>query len=97
MNTCERHGKLRCDECAYIEELRSEVETEQKHNKALHEQLELYQTKYSEAIVQAQELQKALEWYADKSKHSPFSNEMLEDCGERARTALQSIQGGDNT
>lgn len=25
MNTCEPHGRIRCSECAYIEELKEEI------------------------------------------------------------------------
>jgi hypothetical protein len=54
------------------------------------------------------DLQKALEWYADKANYDPiedytepyatpqFENPAIWlDLGENARTALQSIQGGD--
>jgi antibiotic biosynthesis monooxygenase (ABM) superfamily enzyme len=53
------------------------------------------------------ELQKALEWYADEANYEMVETQINEyssettfaawtDSGERARTALQSIQGGDN-
>jgi hypothetical protein len=52
------------------------------------------------------ELQKALEWYADKKTYAlgvnitmgsafPLHEPIKSDKGERARTALKSIQGGE--
>jgi regulator of replication initiation timing len=34
MNTCETHGRIRCSECSYIEELKERIESLQQQNKA---------------------------------------------------------------
>lgn len=35
MNTCERHGRIRCGECAYVEELKDKIESLQQQVRML--------------------------------------------------------------